>query len=441
MVSQSSPPVAWYLDAGPHRIAAWLVRLRWTRVGVDLIVLAAALAFVAAEFPLRRIAPLIAAGALASADLAFQRSRGRTVPAWLCGVALAIDVALLTALLELSGGPSNPFSVIYVVAIALAAATLGAGWAWAMAAWAAASYGVLIAWHLEELVPAHHRLVDFPTHLFTMWLATVLTAELVGHFVQEASAAILRRESELEAMRSQAARSERLMSLTTLAAGAAHELSTPLATIAVASHELDRALAPMTNDPRAARWASDARLIREQVQRCQGILDQMSGRAGGSTADLSEPTDIAAVFADVRNRLAPEQAGRIRVQVEPDHAPIRVPRAGLVQVLVSLVKNAFDASEASRPVTLQGIQDESRVRLIVRDEGAGMSDAVLRRAGEPFFTTKEAGAGFGLGLFLARMFAERCGGTLTLESGRGTTAILDLPLSSHLPGPSVSGMP
>ncbi len=434
MASHPSTPVAWYLDAGPGKVASWLVRLRWTRTAVDLTVIAAAFALVTTEFPLRRIAPLIAAGALASADLAFQLSRGRAIPPWVRGLAIAIDVALLTALLELSGGPSNPFSVIYLVAIALAAATLGGPWGWAMAAWAAICYGVLIAWHLEELVPAHHRLVDFPTHLFTVWLAVMLMGELVGHFVREASAAILRREAELEAMRNRTARSERLMSLTALAAGAAHELSTPLATIAVASNELDRALAALGDDPGAARWASDARLIREQVRRCQLILDQMSGRAGGSASDLTEATDLAAVFADVRGRLAPDQAGRIRVQVPATSASIRVPRAGLVQVLVSLVKNAFDASEASTSVTMEGIQDEHRIRLIVHDEGPGMPEAVLKRAGEPFFTTKEAGAGFGLGLFLARRFAERCGGTLTLESDRGTTAILDLPLSPSPPG-------
>ena len=75
---------------------------------------------------------------------------------------LLIQVALLTALLELSGGPSNAFTVIYAVQIALAAVTLGAGWAAIVGGWAALCYGLLIFWHLEELVPAHHRLIDFP---------------------------------------------------------------------------------------------------------------------------------------------------------------------------------------------------------------------------------------------------------------------------------------
>jgi two-component system sensor histidine kinase RegB len=423
-----STPAAWYLDAAPATVSAWFVRLQWTRSIVDTLVLLGALLISRDEFPLRRLAPLVAATALLHADLALRLSRGQEIPRPLAGLAIAVDVVLLTGLLELSGGPSNPFAVIYAVQVVLAAATLGGVWAAAIGGWAILCYGVLISWHLEELVPAHHRLIDFPTHLFTMWLALTVMADVVAHFVREASAAIARREAQLSEMRAHASRRERLTSLTTLAAGAAHELSTPLATIAVASRELERALATTAaNDA----CSSDARLIREQVDRCHAILDQMSGRAGGSTADAAQPTDLATLFADLRLRLPPEQAERMQLHVDATIAPFLVPRAGLVQVLLSLVKNAFDATDGQQSVTLEGVQQDHLVRLIVRDQGSGMTDDVLQRAGEPFYTTKEPGRGFGLGLFLARMFAERCGGTLTLRVDRGTTAILELPLSSE----------
>jgi two-component system sensor histidine kinase RegB len=412
---------AWYLDAAPATIAAWLIRIRWSRVFVDALVLAASLVLSPDEFPLRRLAPLVAASALVNADLAWRPIR---TPRWFQGVSLVIDIAILTGLLELTGGPSNPFAVVYLVLIALGAVASGRQWATFLAVWAIVCYGLLIAWHLQELVPAHHRLIDFPTHLFTMWLALVALAHLVGHFVHEASTAVAAHEHELAAMRDREARAARLMSLTTLAAGAAHELSTPLGTIAIAARELERSL---RDAPGVDAWAADAQLIREQVERCHAILDQMSGRAGGSTADLVEPTDIASLFADLRTRLPPEQAQRVQVHVAPNIKPVVVARAGLAQVLLSLIKNAFDASAPSRPVTLEGHQDPGSVRLIVRDEGHGMPPEVLSRAGEPFYTTKEAGSGFGLGLFLARMFAERCGGSLRLESGRGTTAVLVLP--------------
>ncbi len=425
---RSEPRTVWYLGAAPATLAAWQIRLRWVCAAVDAAIVVAGLLFSSEDFPLRRLAPLVAAAALVQADLAFQ---DRRAPRWLAGVAIGLDVAILSGLLELSGGPSNPFAVIYAVFVALAGATLGFGWAVLIALSAAASYGLLIAWHLQEVAPAHHRLIDFPTHIFTMWLSLVALVRLAGHFVREASAAIARREAELAAMREQAARTERLVSLTTLAAGAAHELSTPLGTIAVASHELERALRQATG---AEAWAADARLIRDEVERCHVILDQMSGRAGGSAADLAVPTDVAEVFADLRTRLSPEQASRVEIHVAPSLARIVVPRAGLVQVLLSLVKNAFDASEPEHPVVLEGRQESQSVRLIVRDRGHGMSEGVLNHAGEPFFTTKDPGKGFGLGLFLARMFAERCGGSLRLQSGNGTTAVLELPLPSQSPG-------
>ena len=362
--------------------------------------------------------------ALANADVASRLARGARVSGAIPAASLAIDVVLLTGLLELSGGPSNPFAVIYAVQIALAAVTLGSTGAYLIGAWAVVCYGVLISWHLQELVPAHHRLIDFPTHLFTMWLAIGALVELAGRFVSDASSEVAHRETELEDMRRQAARTEHLMALTTLAAGAAHELSTPLATIAIASKELERTLAASSVP---AGCTSDARLIRQEVDRCQLILDQMSGRAGGSAAEIVEPIGVEHVLADIAARLNADQAARLHTRVAPHLPRLVVPRTPLVQVLLSLVKNAFDATTTPKPVTLDVAVEDGAFRFTVQDEGDGMSDETLRRAGEPFYTTKEPGRGYGLGLFLARMFAERCGGSLRLSSNRGTTAILELP--------------
>jgi two-component system sensor histidine kinase RegB len=425
-------PAVWYLAASPAEVDVWLGRLRWLRAGVEVLLVFAGAFLPEEDFPLRRLAPLMAAAALADAEIAFRLTRHQRPHRAIAAVSQAVDVVLLTGLLELSGGPSNPFSVVYAFQMAVAAATLGRRWAALVAGWIAISYGVLISWHLHELVPAHHRLVDFPTHLFTMWLAIAVVVELAAHFIKDASAVLIRREAELEEMRQRAARTERLISLTTLAAGAAHELSTPLATIAIASKELDRALDRTGN----ADWTADARLIRSEVDRCQTILDQMSGRAGGRAADLPEIVDLPAVLAEIRDRLNTGQTGRLQLTMALPLVPVRVPRAGLVQVLLSLVKNAFDATDVPSPVMLQVDQRDGVCRFVVRDEGPGMSEDVLRRAGEPFFSTKEPGRGTGLGLFLARMFAERCGGRLAVESELGTTAILELPLATEIADPA-----
>jgi two-component system sensor histidine kinase RegB len=283
-----------------------------------------------------------------------------------------------------------------------------------------------------------------------MWIAVTTVAELAAYFVGQASNALTRREQELELMRARAARSERLISLTTLAAGAAHELSTPLATIALASRELERTAALLDRTvsldrtsgpagmevagPGAAgvvRLAEDARLIRAEVDRCQAILDQMSGRAGGIAADDPEPVDVGALLAELAARLPGERASRLQVHVASTMPAIHVPRAGFSQTLLSLLNNAFDASTDHEAVAVTAeTNDTGALRITIRDRGVTIDAAVLERAGEPFFTTKDPGRGLGLGLFLARVFAERCGGSLTLESGDGTTATLELPITA-----------
>ncbi|HUL67288.1 MAG TPA: ATP-binding protein [Burkholderiaceae bacterium] len=418
-------PIAWRLEVTPEAVVRWLVRLWWTTAAIDGGVILASFVFDASTFPLRRVAPLVAAAALANAELAWhQRNHARS--RMVAGATLLLDVVLLTGLLELSGGPSNPFSVVYAILVALAATTLGMAWGISTAVCSIVCYGVLISWHLHEVVPAHHRFVDFPTHLFAMWLAVATLAELALHFAGAAARAIAAQERQLDTMRRQTARAEHVMSLTTLAAGAAHELSTPLATIAIASKELERALSRLTVP---AVCAADARLIREEVDRCQLILDQMSGRAGGSAAEQPESVAVDTVIADLKSRLPADLAARLQTPHAVDVPPVVIARTGLVQVLLSLIKNAFDATDGSKPVTLAVEHHSGMLRFVVQDDGRGMSPETLLRAGEPFYTTKDAGRGFGLGLFLARMFAERCGGSLSLRSDRGTTAVLDIPAS------------
>ncbi len=421
-----SDRAAWFLAATPAAVTQWLERLIRASVAIDILVLVAAFVLPAGEFPLWRLAPLIAAAAFIGIERSSSRSRTDRVARLTMAAHLVLMVALLTGLLELSGGPSNAFSVIYAALIALAAVTLGGTWAAAVAVASTAAYGLLISWHLEELVPAHHRLIDFPTHLFMMWIAISTMAELAAHFIGSASLAVSQREQAIDLMREKALRTERLVSLTTLAAGAAHELSTPLATIAIASKELERALSRARVPD---ELSDDARLIREEVDRCQLILDEMSGRAGGSAAELPSRFGVDSLLSDIRSRLTSDQNDRLRATPRPGLPEIAAPRAGLVQVLLSLLKNAFDASPATACVTLEISLVQGSCRFAIADSGHGLSPETLKRAGEPFYTTKAAGQGFGLGLFLARAFAERCGGALTLQSDAGTTAILDIPIN------------
>jgi len=411
-----------------RHVVAWLPITRWVTCIVLWAVLATVLLFPHLDLPLRAIAPFGLAAAICRTAIVVLSQRGRGVPPAFFGVSWCAEAALLAVLLDITGGPFNPFIVMYVTYVWLAAATLGPQWTVAVTAVSIAGFGWLVIDHVQAELAEHHRLNDFPTHLFTMWLAGSAIAELVAHYVSRARAVLDQRQQQLDEARERALRSEHLAALTTLAAGAAHELSTPLATIAIAARELERTAGHLAaSDPSIDALKDDARLIRTEVDRCQVILDGMSGRAPEGAPSAAEPLTPAAIAQLVRSRLTDAQQQRLQVEISEDHATPSVAGAAMVQAISSLLKNAFDASDATADVRLRFARRGEMVRIEVQDHGVGMSPDIRRRLGEPFYTTKEPGQGMGLGLFLTRTFAERAGGTLQFETDGGTTAILEIP--------------
>jgi two-component system sensor histidine kinase RegB len=220
-----------------RHVVAWHAPAQWAACVALWAVFVAAVALPEIDLPLRAIAP---AGFVAALLRTMVLLREGAAPAWLRGMALSADAVLLTGLLDITGGPFNPFVVIYVVNVWLAAVSIGRGWGVIVAGVALSAFGWLVVDHLQVGFAEHHRLTDFPTHLFTMLFTGSTVVDLVAHYVGRARNALAERQRELEQARERAIRSERLASLTTLAAGAAHELSTPLSTIAVVATELER---------------------------------------------------------------------------------------------------------------------------------------------------------------------------------------------------------
>ncbi len=404
---------------------SWLVRLRWWALAGQLATIATTV--VALDIPLQ-LAPLAAITCATALSNLWLTTRRGTVPAGRAPAVLIFDTLSLTGLLYFTGGPSNPFSALYLVHVTLAAVVAGMRWTAALVALSATSYAVLFFAHVPvpALAHVHHQPGGRPSpHLFGMWVALTVTAALIAYFVTHLAEELRAREARLAEAERFASRNERLASLTTLAAGAAHELGTPLGTIAVASKELERALslagAPETH-------VEDARLIRAEAARCREVLHQMSGRSGAITGELPERATAAEVFDDVTARVGSAGRARLTFAATPsDDAAVFVPRNGLAQALATLVRNALDAR--ARAVTLSVEHDQSVLRLVVTDDGEGMAAPVLERLGEHFFTTKAPGAGMGLGVFLARSFAEAWGGHLSFSSvpAEGTRAVLELP--------------
>jgi two-component system sensor histidine kinase RegB len=228
-----------------------------------------------------------------------------------------------------------------------------------------------------------------------MWVALGVAASFIVYFLRRVAFELAGRERQLARARERIGRSERLASLATLAAGAAHELGSPLGTIAVAARELERSLAQRGSD---ALLQDDARLIRAQVDRCRHILDELASNAGGPPGAAVDEVTLAEFVERAIERF-PDKP-RIAVSL-PSPAPrLRVPRLAVEKALGSLVHNALLAT-ANGTVRISATRRGAELALDVEDDGPGMPPDVLEHATEPFFSTREAGAGMGLGLFLA----------------------------------------
>lgn len=406
-----------------HRInLTWLVKLRWGAIVGQVLTIAVVHGPMAMPLPLPPLLALVSVAAVSNAAVLAWLRLGRPVPEWLVPATMAADVVLLTGLLVFTGGPFNPFNFLYLVHIALAAVVLRAAWTWALVVLSLACSGALFFVNPDFSDPAAHQR-HMRMHLEGMWIACAVAAGFIVYFVTRVRRALALREADLAAERATAVRNERLAALATLSAGAAHELATPLGTIAVVARELERQA-----ERGHAGSLEDVRLIRAQVERCRAILDQMAADAGESAGEAIAPATVQAlVHAAVRD-LPREPEVDARLEAEVGRCEVLVPVRALAQALRAVIKNAQEAS-SDAPVVLEAERAGDEVRLRVTDRGPGMPAAVLARVGEPFYTTKPPGQGMGLGIFLARTVVERLGGRLTITSasGRGTVVTIALP--------------
>jgi len=277
----------------------------------------------------------------------------------------------------------------------------------------------------------------FALHVLGMWLNFVISVSVVAFFLTRMAAALKARERELAAAREAALRNEQILSLGTLAAGAAHQLGTPLGTMAIVIHELELAHAD------DADLTSDLRLLRQQVDQCKQSISQILASAGQAR---DESLERMALDVYLKQLLEAWQVIRPRVPLHialdgAQPAPLIAAQRTLEQALLNLLDNAADANASQgtgdSALDFSAQWDAENCRIEILDHGPGLDAAAASRLGQPFFSTKQGAGngvgGIGIGFFLTNATVERFGGRVELfnrdgEQGGACTRVT-LPLA------------
>ncbi|MGR9106335.1 MAG: ATP-binding protein [Gammaproteobacteria bacterium] len=351
---------------------------------------------------------------------------------------LLIDVVIFAGLLYYSGGGTNPLIWFFLLPLIVTATILPQIYTWFMVGLTSAFYMLLIGYHvpLPNLPePVVHAAIpksvlelqpdyDLNLHTFTLWFGYVLIAGAVAYFVVEMTNTLRERERKLAQVREDALRDERVVALGTLAAGAAHEMGTPLGTIAILTHELQQ-------EYRCDHYKDLNRklaIVRDQIDRCKEALSVLSASAGELRAESGRLMSVGAYVNQVVRQWQKQQPN-INLQFQAsgeDPEPNLVADRTLTHALVNILNNAAEVSPQS--VEFIAHWNASALVLTILDQGPGIDPAILENAGNNPVSTKETG--LGVGLFLAKATITRLGGTLRFSKrrDRGTSIRITLPL-------------
>lgn len=424
----------------PLGTSTWLLQLRWFAVVGQLGTIAAVNWFFPIQLPLQPLFALI--GFTAATNLAYTIWLGTHDPPQpqgadsadalqrteVASLLMTIDLLTLAAMLYYSGGIDNPFVFFFFVNLAVAGVVLRPIWAWTLTSMSIAIFAVLTYFRTPiELLSIDSHAAGYRIREHGMLIAFSTCAAVVTYFVSRIAEELTVRQAQLRTALQQQSRSQRLEALTTLAAGAAHELASPLSTIAVVVREMGRHAAEL-DVPAAVR--QDLNLIESEVNHCKAILSRMRNAAGDQAAEHWDQITLVDLVDTIVEGIRDPHRVEISDDVDDfEDYTLWIPMEAVAQAIRNLIGNALDASPADASVSVIVSTEVDYFTLEVVDSGEGMPDEVAQRAVEPFFTTKQPGSGMGLGLFLTSNVITRLGGTLDFETqlGRGTRAIVRLP--------------
>ena len=414
-----------------------LIRLRWLAIigqSAAVLVVAYWLQF---PLPVSLCFALIALSAWLNLFLAFRYPAShRLPPSFALGI-LLFDALQLAGLLFMTGGLTNPFSLLMTVPVVISATSLPALWTLLLGATVVTMASILAFFHLPlPWYPDATLAMPF-IYVGGMWMAVVSSIAFTAIYAYRVAEEARLLANALSATELILQREQHLSALDGLAAAAAHELGTPLATISLVAKEMESAL---IDDP---RFREDVILLRSQSQRCRDILKRLTSLSSEGEVHLGR-LPFTSLIEEVT---APHRDFGIAIIVEPGvregPEPVGRRNPGVIYGIGNLVENAVDF--AREKVVLRWSWNEARIDLSVVDDGPGFPAEIIDRIGEPYMSKRppgEGGGGLGLGLFIAKTLLERSGATVSFsnagEPGKGALVKVSWPRQAFLSSPNAA---
>lgn len=403
-----------------------LVQLRWMAVLGQLLTILLTHYGFGVDLPLQVmfgvLAGLVAFNVLAEFGLRLRR-RVRNVELF---VGLVVDMLTLTVQLYLSGGTTNPFVFLYLLQVGLAAVLMAPRYAWCLMGVATLCFIWLAEAGRPLDLPQDYHLGIHSYYVVGILICLVLNGALLVIFINRINQTHRERDARLAQLRQRAAEEEHILRMGLLASGAAHELGTPLSTIAVILGDWQH----MPNLAANAELSQDIEEMQVQVNRCKGIVSGILTSTGETRGESSGETTICEFFDELieewrETRKSQELHFENHFGDDLDIASDSV----LKQTVCNLLDNALEASPLWIGIDVSREADNLVVRVV--DRGPGFSKAVFDRLGQPYQSTKGR-PGSGLGLFLVFNVARTLGGNVKVRNlpNEGAEVVLRLPLES-----------
>ena len=339
------------------------------------------------------------------------------------------DLTALSVLFYFSGGYSNPFIWMYLIPVTVAAVALQSLYAWLIAGLSIGCYTMLMFFHLPlSHLHLHANIggkneVHLDIHLVGMWIGFVVSTIIIAIFIARIGQNLRDHDKTIAAVREKALDSERMLALGTLATSSAHELGTPLATMAVISKELTQDYATQPE------LLAQLEILRTQVSRCKEILSSITRNAGQARAEDTQGIGLREFLMEAIQRWRDTQPATELIVNLPTttHNPLILIDRTLTQALLNLLDNA--AHESPERVIFDAEWDEKVLKIQIRDFGSGLNIETKSQVGTPFFTSKNKD-NMGLGVYLTQVTLARYDGKLSLNNHAdgGVIALVTLPI-------------